>query len=68
VDVGFKATSQLRRKNSAGVIKESMMRWGENIFGKDFDTKDIFFIQVTMDEKTVRIFRPFPFTIPQKDL
>ena len=52
-----------RRKNSARITKESIMRWGENIFGKDFNTKDIFFIQVTIDEKTVRIFRPFPFTI-----
>jgi len=44
------------------------MRWGEYIFGKDFDTKDIFFIQVTIDEKTVRIFQPVPFTMPQKDV
>jgi hypothetical protein len=55
-----------RRKNSARVTQESIMRWGENIFSKDFDTKDIFFIQVTISEKTVRIFRPVPFTIPQK--
>ena len=57
-----------RRKNSARVTQESIMRWGKNIFGKDFDTKDIFFIQVTIDEKTVRIFRPVPFTITQKDV
>jgi hypothetical protein len=57
-----------RRKNSVRVTKESIMRWGENIFGKDFDTKDIFFIQVTIDEKTVRIFRPVPITITQKDV
>jgi len=57
-----------RRKNSARVTKESIMRWGENIFGKEFGTKDIFFIQVTIDDKTVRIFRPIPFTITQKDV
>ena len=57
-----------RRKNSVRVTKESIMRWGENIFGKYFDTKDIFFIQVTIDEKTVRIFRPVPITITQKDV
>jgi len=57
-----------RRKNSVRVTKESIMRWGENIFGKEFDTKDIFFIQVTIDEKTVRIYRPFPITITQKDV
>ncbi len=57
-----------RRKNSARVTQESIMRWGKNIFGKDFDTKDIFFIQVEIDETTVRIFRPVPFTIPLKDV
>jgi hypothetical protein len=57
-----------RRKNSARVTQESIMRRGKNIFGNDFDTKDIFFIQVTIDEKTVRIFRPVPFTITQQDV
>ena len=57
-----------RRKNLARITQESIMRWGENIFGKELDTKDIFFIQVTIDERTVRIFRPVPFTIPQKDV
>jgi len=57
-----------RRKNSERVTQESIMRWGKNIFSNDFDTKDIFFIQVTIDEKTVRIFRPVPFTITQKDV
>jgi len=52
-----------RRKNAARVTQESIMRWGRNIFGKEFDSKDIFFIEVTMDEKTGRIFRPIPFTI-----
>jgi hypothetical protein len=57
-----------RRKNSARVTKKSVMNWGEKIFGKDFDTKDIFFIQVTIDEKTVRIFRPVPFPITQNNV
>ena len=57
-----------RRKNPKRKTQESIMRWGENIFGKDFDTKDIFFIRVTIDEKTVRIFQPVPFTITQKDV
>jgi hypothetical protein len=56
-----------RRKNPERITQESIIRWGENIFGKDFDTKDIFFIQVTIGEKTFRIFRPVPFTIPQKN-
>jgi hypothetical protein len=55
-----------RRKNPERVTQESVTRWGKNIFGKDLDTKDIFFIQVTIDENMVRIFRPIPFSIPQK--
>jgi len=57
-----------RRKYSARVTQESIMQWGKTIFGKDFDPKDIFFIQVTMDEKTGRIFRPVPITITLKDV
>lgn len=57
-----------RRKNPARITQQSIMNWGEKIFGKDLDAKDIFFIQVTIDEKTVRIFRPVPFTIPQKNV
>jgi hypothetical protein len=57
-----------RRKNCERITKESIMRWGKNIFGKDFDTEDIFFIQVTIDEKTVRVFRPVPFTITQENV
>jgi hypothetical protein len=57
-----------RRKDSTRVTQESIIQWGKNIFSKDFDTEDIFYIKVNIDEKTVRIFRPVPFTIPQKDL
>jgi len=57
-----------RRKDSARVTQESIMQWAKTIFSKDFDPKDIFFIQVTMDEKTGRIFRPVPITITLKDV
>ncbi len=57
-----------RRKNPGRVTQQSIMNWGERIFDKEFDPKNIFFIQVTMDEKTGRIFRPIPFTITQKDV
>jgi len=57
-----------RRKNPERVTQKSVMNWGEKFFGKELDTKDIFFIQVTIDEKTVRIFRPIPFTITQKEI
>jgi hypothetical protein len=57
-----------RRKNSARVTKESIMQWGKTIFSKYFDPKDIFFILVTMDEETGRIFRPVPITLTLKDV
>jgi len=57
-----------RRKKPERVTQKSIMNWGEKIFGKELDTKDIFFIQVTIDEKTIRMFRPIPFTITQKEI
>jgi hypothetical protein len=57
-----------RRKSPERITQKSILKWGEKIFGKDFDAKDIFFIQVAIDEKNVRIFRPIPFTIPLKEI
>jgi len=57
-----------RRKNPTRVTQESIRRWGENIFGKELDTQDIFFIQVTIDKNTVRIFQPIPFTITWEEV
>jgi len=57
-----------KRKNSARITQQSIMNWGEKMFGKELDTKDIFFIQVMMDEKTSRIYRPVPYTITQKEI
>jgi hypothetical protein len=55
-----------RRKNPERITHESIMNWGGKIFGKDLNTEDIFFIQVKIDEKTVRMFRPIPFSITYK--
>ena len=55
-----------RRKNSARITQESILRWGGKIFDKIIDTNDIFFIQVTVDENTCRVFRPIPFSITLK--
>ena len=57
-----------RRNNPERITRESILRWGRNIFGQDFYMKDTFFIKVTIDKRTVRVFQPVPFTIPQKDL
>jgi hypothetical protein len=55
-----------RRKNPERITQESIMRWGENIFSKDLNTKDIYFIQVTINADTGNIFRPTPFFVTQK--
>jgi len=57
-----------RRKSPERITQKSILNWGEKIFGKDVDAKDIFFIQVAIDEKNVRIFRPIPFTITHKEI
>ena len=62
--VGFQMMGVVheRRKDSARITKESIMQWGKTIFSENFDPKYIFFIRVTMDEKTDR-FLPVPFTM-----
>ena len=55
-----------RRKNPERITQESIMNWRGRIFGKDLNTEDTFFIQVKIDEKTVRMFRPIPFSIIYK--
>ena len=47
-----------RRKNPLRITQVSIMNWGINIFDKKLDVKKIFFIQVTIDENTGRVFRP----------
>ncbi len=45
-----------RRKDSARVTQESIRQWGKTVFGEGFYPKDIFFTQVTVDEKTFNLF------------
>jgi hypothetical protein len=56
-----------RRKKHERITQKSIKRWGEGIFGKDSDTNDMFFTQVTI-EKTIRIYRLVPFVTTQKDI
>jgi hypothetical protein len=55
-----------RRKNPERITRQSITNWGGNFYSKDLDTKDIFFIQVTIDDDTGKISRPVPFSIIQK--
>ena len=57
-----------RRKHPERLTKESITHWGEKFFSKNLNTKDIFFIQVMIDDNTGRIFRPTPFSFPRKEI
>lgn len=57
-----------RRKKPERITQESIQNWGEKIFGRNLNTEDIFSIQVAIDEKTIRIFRPTPFIITHKEI
>jgi hypothetical protein len=55
-----------RRKNPERMTQKSVMGWVEKVFGNNLSTKDIFFIQVTINEYTGNIFRPTPFFVTQQ--
>ena len=42
-----------RRENPARITQESVMNWVENVFANKLSAKDIYFIQVTIDEYRV---------------
>ncbi len=49
-----------RRKDSIRITQKSVMSWAEIFFGDNLNAKDIYFIQVTIDEYTGMIIRPTP--------
>ena len=55
-----------RRKNPTRITQASIINWGEKYFGKKLGVKDIFFIQITIDGNSGRIFRPNPVSITGK--
>jgi|GEM_PF-220816 len=55
-----------RRKNPLRITQVSIMNWGINFFSNKMDVNKIFFIQITIDENTGRIFRPDPEVIVYK--
>jgi hypothetical protein len=57
-----------RRKNPSRITQASIMNWGEKFFSKKLNIRDIFFIQVTIDGNTGRIFRPTPSFIFQQNI
>ncbi len=55
-----------RRKNPERITQKSVMGWVKMVFENKLSSKDIYFIQVTIDEFTGGIFRPTPAFITQK--
>jgi hypothetical protein len=55
-----------RRKHPERITQKSVMGWVEKVFGNKFSTKDIYFIQVTINEYTGNIFRATPAFMTQK--
>ncbi len=55
-----------RRMNTERITQESILRWGGEIFDKITNIKDIFFVQVTVDENMNRISRPTPAIMTKK--
>jgi len=47
-----------RRRNSKRVSNETVKKWGKRLIGKEVDSTELFFIQVTFDRATGRIIRP----------
>jgi hypothetical protein len=55
-----------RRKNPERITKKSVMGWVVRVFGDKLSTKDIYFIQVTINEYTGKIFRATHAFVRQK--
>lgn len=57
-----------RRRHPERLTKESVTRWGVKFFSNHLNLKDIFFIQVTIDDNTGRISRSTPPSIPPNEI
>jgi hypothetical protein len=55
-----------RRKDPARITQKSVLHWAETVLGNGFSNKDIYFIEVTINEDTGKIFRPTPFFVTQQ--
>jgi len=47
-----------KRKNPARITPESIINWGRRVLGKKLDANDIFFVEITVDNKTESVSRP----------
>lgn len=49
-----------RRKNPQRVSRESIMNWVSKVLGDEISINNIFFIRVTIDQKTGQISESYP--------
>jgi hypothetical protein len=47
-----------RRRNSKRVSNETIKKWGKRLIGREVNSRELFFIQVTFDRAAGRIIRP----------
>ena len=55
-----------RRKDPSRITQKSVMGWVEKVFSNNISIKDIYFIQITINEYTGTILRPTPAFIKRK--
>jgi hypothetical protein len=57
-----------RRRNPERITQATIIKWGEKFFGKKLGLKDIFFMEVTVDENLGKIYRPTSFLTTQQKI
>jgi hypothetical protein len=57
-----------RRRHPERSTRDSVTHWGEKLFSHTLNAKDIFFIQVMIDDTSCRVFRPTPFFIRRNEI
>ena len=55
-----------RRKDPARITQESVLHWAETVLDNSLNKKDIYFIEVTINEDKENIFPPTRFFLNQK--
>jgi hypothetical protein len=55
-----------RRKKSGRITEKSVMGWVEKVYGNKLSNKDIYFIQVTINKYTGKVYRSTPAFLKQK--
>ena len=55
-----------RRKKPERITQESVINFGRTILGNNAGVNDIFFIEVTLDESTGKIYWPEPSILTQE--